>query len=146
MPKDLKLIGDRETIELQHDRGIQRGNVAMPDVAGHPGEKNVGVAALKRSGHRHLWNGMTLPKIFAEKQCINAGRVAAHNDVLIVVWKNLGLDEITWAQQFRDCASLPNTAQCALLEFFIILEVGPLQLFAGQPGNFFAVTESEMAR
>src|SRR6266536_249212 len=33
MPEDLELIRDRKTIELQHDRRIERGDVAVPDVA-----------------------------------------------------------------------------------------------------------------
>src|SRR5438309_12002933 len=94
MPEDLKLIGYRETIELQHHRRIKRGDVAMPDVARDAGEKDGGVAAFEAAHHRHLGNGMALPEIFAEEERVDASGVAAHDHVLVIVGKNLGLDEV----------------------------------------------------
>src|SRR6478752_7696237 len=101
MSKDSQLVGCRETIELQHHRWVKRGDVAVPDVARHPGEENVGITAFECAHHRQFWNGMPLPKIFAEKKCINARGVAAHDHILVVVWKNFRLDEVTRAQQIR---------------------------------------------
>src|SRR5438477_6562681 len=71
MPKNLQPIALREAIELKHDRRIKRRDVAMPDVARHAGEKDVGVTALERLWQRQLGDGMSLPKIFAQKQTID---------------------------------------------------------------------------
>ena len=108
--KDLELIGHRETIELQHDRRIERGDVAMPDVARDAGEKDVRVAAFKASRHRHLGNGMALPEIFAQKERVNPGGVAAHDHILVVVRENLRLDEVARAQEIGDRACLAHGA------------------------------------
>src|SRR5205085_3061504 len=97
MPEDLELIGDWETIELQHHRWIKRGDVAMPDVACDAGEKDGGVAAFEAAHHRHLGNGMALPEIFAEEERVDAGGIPAHDHVLVVVRKNLRLDEVAGA-------------------------------------------------
>ena len=114
MAKDLELIVHRKTIELQHDRGIKRGDVAMPDVARHAGEKDVGVAAFEAAHHRHLGNGMALAEIFAEKERVDPGGVAAHDHVLVVVGKNLRLDEIARAQEIGDRARFAHRAKSAL--------------------------------
>src|ERR1043166_5494599 len=98
MPKDLQLIARGKAIELEHDRGIKRGDVAMPDVPGHPGEKDVGVAAFERARDRQLRNGMALPEIFAQKKGVDPGGVAAHDRVLIIVGENLRLNEIARAE------------------------------------------------
>src|SRR5262249_13530885 len=78
MPEDLQLIGHRKTIEFQHDRRIERSDVAMPDVVRNPSEEDVRVAALERANHRKLGNGMALPEIFTQEQRINPRGVAAH--------------------------------------------------------------------
>ena len=101
MPKDLQLIRHREAVELQHDRGIKRRDVAMPDVACHPGEEDVRVPTFESARHRQLGNGMALPKVFAQKQGIDACGVASHDHVLIIVGKNLRLNEVARAQQIR---------------------------------------------
>ena len=101
MPKDLQLIGRREAVELQHDRRIKRGDVAMPDVARHTGEEDVGVTAFECARHRHFGNGMALPKIFAQEERVDARGVAAHDHVLVIVRKNLRLNEVARAQQIR---------------------------------------------
>ncbi len=64
MPKDLQFVGDGKAIELQHDRRIKRGDIAMPHVVRHTGEEDVSVTAFERSRHRQFGNGMTLPEIF----------------------------------------------------------------------------------
>src|SRR5215475_14279743 len=99
MPKDFELIRHREAVELQHDGWIKRCYVAMPDVARHTGEEDVGVTAFESARHRQFGNGMALPKIFAQEKRIDARGVAANDHVLIVVRKNLCLNEIARAQQ-----------------------------------------------
>src|SRR5438105_12828522 len=95
MPKNLKLIGYRKTIELQHDRRVKRGHVAMPDVARNAGEVDGGEAAFKTHCQWHFRNAVSLPQIFAQKERVNASGVAAHDHILVVVGKYLRLDEIT---------------------------------------------------
>ena len=97
MPEDLQLIGHRKAIEFQHDRRIERSDVAVPDVVRDPGEEDVGVTALKRAHHWQFGNGMALPEIFAQKQRIDPRGVAAHDHILVVVRKNLRLDEVARA-------------------------------------------------
>src|SRR5438046_1627156 len=89
MPEDLKLVGDRKTIELQHDRRIERSDVAMPDIARHSGEVDGSEAAFETHGQRHFWNAVALPQIFPEKERVDPGGVAAHDDILIIVGKDL---------------------------------------------------------
>src|SRR6516225_7156220 len=101
MPKDLQLIRSGETIELQHHRWIKRGDVAVPDVARDADEEDVGVTAFESARHRQLGNGMALPEIFAQEKRVNPRGVAAHDHVLVVVRKNLRLDEVTRAEQVR---------------------------------------------
>src|SRR5437870_12285856 len=101
MAENLQLIRRRETPELQHHRRIKRSDVAVPDVARDAGEEDVGVAAFERARHRQFGNGMALPEIFAQEKRVNARGVAAHDHVLVIVWKNLRLDEVAWAEQVR---------------------------------------------
>jgi hypothetical protein len=44
---------------------------------------------------------MPLAGIFAKEKRVDARGVAAHDDVLVVVGKNLRLNEVAWAQQVR---------------------------------------------
>src|SRR5437016_138785 len=97
MPEDLELIGRRETVELQHDRRVERSHVAVPDVVGNTSEKNIGVTAFKRLGDGKLRNRLPLPKIFAKKQRVNAGGIPPNNYILIIVRKNLRLNEVARA-------------------------------------------------
>src|SRR5262249_14829369 len=101
MPKDLQLIRRREAVELQHDRRIKRCDITMPDVARYTGEKDVGITAFECAWHRQFGNGMALPKIFAQKQRVDTRSVAADDYVLIIIRKNLRLNEVTLAQQVR---------------------------------------------
>src|SRR4029079_13060442 len=94
MPEDLELVGDGKTIELQHDRWIERSDVAVPDVTRDPGEVDGSETAFQTACHRHLRNAVSLPQILAQEKSIDAGGVAAHDHVLIVVRENLRLDEI----------------------------------------------------
>ena len=96
--KNLKLIGCRKTIELQHDRGIERGDVAMPNVARDACEIDCSESTFETVDHRQIGNGMALPQIFAQKKRVDAGGVTTHDHVLIVVRENLRLDEITRAE------------------------------------------------
>src|SRR4029077_11149620 len=101
MSKDLELVRCGKTVELQHDRRVKRSDVAMPHVARHAGKKNVGVTSFECAHHRQFGNGMPLAKIFAKEKRVDARGVAAHDDVLVVVGKNLRLNEVAWAQQVR---------------------------------------------
>src|SRR5438046_4861597 len=101
MPEDLQLIGHGKTIELQHDRRIKRSDVAVPNVVRNSCEEDVGVTALECAGHGQLGDGMPLPKIFAQEQRVDARRVAADNGVLVIVRKDLRLDEVALAEQVR---------------------------------------------
>ena len=135
MPKDLKLIGHRKAIELQHDGRIERGDVAMPDVARDAGEKDGGVTAFEAAHHRHLGNGMALPEIFAQEERVDAGGVAAHDHVLIVVGENLRLDEIARAQEIGDGARFAHGAERASPEPVRVFEIGALEFLAGERGD-----------
>src|ERR1044071_9587271 len=97
MPEDLQLIAHRKTIEFQHDRRIERSDIAMPDVVRNPGKEDIDVTAFKRTHHWQFGNGMALPEIFAQKQRIDPCGVAADDYILIVVRKNLRLNEVTRA-------------------------------------------------
>ena len=132
MAKDLELVGRGPAIELEHDGGVERGDVAMPDVPRDAGEKDRGVTALKSSHHRHLGNGMALPIILAQKERIDPGGVPAHDHVLIVVGKNLGLDEVARAQQIRDSPGFTNGAKGAFPKTLAAGGKFALELFAGQ--------------
>src|SRR6266480_5984795 len=144
MAEDLQLIRHRKTIELQHDRGIERSDVAVPDVVCNPGEEDVGVPTLERARHWQLGNGMALPKIFAQEQRINPRSVAAHDHILIVVGKNLRLDEVARAEQLGDRACFMDRAQCPRTESFIVVDICSLQSFAGECGEFVAFPKTEM--
>ena len=96
--KNLKLVRCWETIELQHHGRIERGDVAMPDVACDAGEVNGSESALETTGHRQLGNGMALPQVFAEKKRVDAGGVTTHDHILVVIRENLRLDEIARAE------------------------------------------------
>ena len=97
MPKDLKLIGGGEAVELQHDRRIKRGDIAVPDSARYAREVDGGKAAFETHRHRHFRNAVALPQIFPQKKRVDASGVAAHDHILVVVGKDLRLDEITRA-------------------------------------------------
>src|SRR5438552_18470692 len=84
MPEDLELVGDRKTIELQHDRWIERSDVAVPDVTRDPGEVDGGETAFKIAWHRHLRNTVSLLQILAQKKGVDTGGVAAHDHMLLV--------------------------------------------------------------
>src|SRR5438046_9447247 len=116
MSEDLELIGDWETIELQHNGGIKRGDVAMPNVVDNAREKDHGVTAFETAHHRHLGNGMALPVIFAEEERIDAGGISAHDDVLVVVGKNLRLNEVARAEEIGDGVRFAHSAEGTLPE------------------------------
>src|SRR5437879_13050411 len=97
MPEYLVLVRLRKTIEMHHDRLVKLRDVAVPNVARYIVEKDVGVAAFDTAHHRHFRNGMALTKIFAQEKRVDPRGVAAHDRVLVIVGKNLRLDEITWA-------------------------------------------------
>ena len=115
MPEDLQLVGRGKTIELQHDRRIKRGDVAMPDVMRDAGKEDVCITAFERAHHRHLRDGMALPKVFPQKQRIDARRVAANDHVLVIVRENLRLDEVARTEQIRDTPGFRARAHSARL-------------------------------
>src|ERR1700730_16923351 len=144
MPENLEPIARGKTIELQHDRRIKRRHVAMPDVARHAGKEDVGVAAFERLHHWHRGNGMALPEIFAQEEGVDPGGVAAHDHVLVIVRKNLRLDEITGAKQFRHRASFAHRAKRTLTKLLVVVDVRALQFLSRERGKLFAVAKSEM--
>src|SRR5260370_11941713 len=87
-------IALRKATNLEHDRRIQRGDVEMPDVERDAGEQAVGVTAFERLRQRQLGNAVSLSKVFAEKQTVDPRRVPAHDHVLIIVGKDLRLNEV----------------------------------------------------
>src|SRR4030095_7483953 len=126
MSKDLELIGHPDTIELQHDRGIEGGDVAMPDVASNPGEIDGGEATFESARQRHLRDAMALAQIFSQKERVDTGGIATHDHVLVVVRKNLRLDKVAWAQKLGQRTRFPHRAQGTLTEPFVVVEVGAL--------------------
>src|SRR5947199_10155319 len=96
MSEDFEPIALRKAIELEHDRRIKRGDVAMPDVARDAGEKDVGVTAFERLRQRQLGNAVSLSEVFAEKQTVDPRRAPAHDHVLRIVRKGQRLNEATW--------------------------------------------------
>src|SRR5204862_3717907 len=63
MAEDLQLIAHRKTIEFQHDRRVERSDVAVPDVVRNSGEEDISVSTFECAHHRQFWNGMALPEI-----------------------------------------------------------------------------------
>ena len=118
----------------------------MPDVAGHAGEEDVGVTALEAAHQRHLRNGIALPEIFPQEKRINPRRVTAHDDILIIVRKNLGLDEIAGAEQIGDRARFAHRTECARAKPFVIVDVSALKFLPGKRRNFFALAKPKMPR
>ena len=57
---------------------------------------------------------MALPEIFAQKERVDPGGVAAHDHVLVVVRENLRLDEVARAEQIGHRAGLAHGAEGAL--------------------------------
>src|SRR5438105_15917976 len=98
MPENLEPIAHGKAIELEHDRRVKRGHVAMPDVVSDAGEENVGVTAFERLRQRQFRNRVPLPKIFAQEKRVDARRVAAVDYILIAVGKNLCLNEVARSQ------------------------------------------------
>src|ERR1700720_640569 len=98
MSEDLQSIALREAIKLEHDRRIKGRDVAMPDAARDAGEEDVGVTAFEALRQRQFGNAVFLTKVFAQKQTVDSSRIAAHDHVLVVVRKNLCLDEVTRAK------------------------------------------------
>src|SRR5207248_10465719 len=92
MAEDLQLIAHRETIEFQHDRRVERSDVAVPDVVRNSGEEDISVSTFEWAHDRQLGNGMALPEILAQEQRIDSRCIAANDHILIVVGKNLRLD------------------------------------------------------
>ena len=130
MPENLELIACREAIELQHDRRIERGDVAMPDVARNAGEENIGVTAFKSAHHRHLRNRVTLPEILAQEERVDARGIPAHDHVLIVIRKNLRLDEVAGTEQIGDGSRFAHSAYRTLSELFVALQISAFQFLA----------------
>src|SRR6266704_2797758 len=98
MSKDLQSIACGKAIELEHDRRIKRRDVAMPDVARDARKEDIGVTAFERLRQRQLRNAVFLAKIFAQEQTVDSRRITTHDHVLIIVGKNLCLNEVARAE------------------------------------------------
>ena len=146
MPENLEPVTRGKAIELQHDRRVKRSDVAVPDVVRNTGKKDVGIPAFERSRHRHFGNGMAPPEIFAQEDGVDARSVATHDYVLVVVGKNLRLDEIARAEQISYLARFAHCTERTLAEVFRVAGVGALQFFPSQRGKFFALAKTEMPR
>src|SRR6266404_5190585 len=118
----------------------------MPHVAGDASEEDIGVTALEAAHKRHLRNGMALSEIFAQEESINPRGVTAHDYILIIVRKNLGLDEIARAEQISDRARFAHRTEHACAEFFRIIDVSALQFFARKRRELFSIAKAEMVR
>ena len=118
----------------------------MPDVPRHAGEEDIGVAALEPARHRHLRNAVALPEIFAQEKRVNAGGVAAHDHILVVVGENLRLDEVARAEQLGDRAGLAHGAKGALLKSLFARLISALQFLPCQGRNLCALAKTEMPR
>ena len=75
---------------------------------------------------------MALPVVFAEEERVDPGCVATHNHVLVIVRKDLRLDEITRAQEICHGARFSHGAEGALLEAIRFFEIGALELLAAE--------------
>ena len=64
--------------------------------------KHVRVTARKRARLAELRDGVALVQVFAQKERVDLRRVAAHDDILIAVREDLGLDEVARAEQVAD--------------------------------------------
>src|SRR5260370_15239766 len=118
----------------------------MPYVASDTSEENIRVTSLEAAHKRHLRNGMALPEILAQEESINPRGVTAHDHILIIVRKNLGLDEIARAEQIGDRARFLHRTERACAEFFRIIDVSALQFFASKRRELFSIAKAEMVR
>src|SRR4029450_9160443 len=106
---------------------------------------DIGVTAFERACHWHLGNGMALPEIFAQEYRIDAGGVAPHDYVLVIVGENLRLDEVARAEQIGDRTRFAHRTECPLAESFRIVDVCALQFFARSDGTPFAIRTAKIA-
>ncbi len=74
----------------------------MPHVFHQAGPEHVGIAAGEKPGLVQGRYGVLLVEILAQEQGVDLGGVPAHDDVLVVVRENLGLDKITRTEQVAD--------------------------------------------
>ena len=75
---------------------------------------------------------MALSEIFAEKERVDPRGVAAHDHILVVVGKNLRLDEVARAQEIGDGAGLAHGAERAFAKSFAVLAICTLQFLAAK--------------
>ena len=108
----------------------------MPDVLRHAAEKNVGVAALETPRHREFGDGVAPPQIFAQEQGVDLRRIAAHDDILEIVRKNLRLREVTAAQEVGNGTGLaPHVVQRVGGKGIRIVQVGLLDAASEEVGS-----------
>src|SRR5437773_8386302 len=118
----------------------------MPDVAGDTREKNRGVTAFETAHHRHLGNGMALPVIFAEEERVDPGGISAHDHVLVIIGKNLRLNEVARAEEVGDRARFAHSAEGTLPEAIGAFKVSALQFLAAERRDLRFVAESKVLR
>jgi len=97
--QQIQFVALRFDVESQDEGRIQRLHVAMPDVTQDALAENIRVTARERARFAVLRDRMTLMQVLAQKKRVDFCRVAANNDVLVVVRKDLRLDKITRAEQ-----------------------------------------------
>ncbi len=101
-----ELVRRRQAAELEHEARVKRRDVAMPDIARDAGEKNVRVAPLERARLRQIGQRMPPAQVLAKEEGVGLGGAAAHDHVLVIVGKNLRLDEIAGAERLGQRARL----------------------------------------
>ena len=89
---------------------------------------------------------MALPEIFPQKERVDARGVAAHDHILVVVGKYLGLDEVARAQEIGDRARFAHGAQRPCAKSITVFEIGTLQFLAAERRDFLLAAQSEMLR
>ncbi len=124
LEEDAEGIGGRRVPEFQHHRRIQRGDVAMENVARDAASTHLGIAARERLGLAAGRDRMMLGKVGAHHQRVDLGRVPAQDRVLIRIRKNLRLHKVAGGERFRDVAGLAHLFERGLKErLAIVVEV-----------------------
>jgi hypothetical protein len=94
----VQFIFTRQVVVSQHDRRIERSNVAVEHASRHSLMFHARIAADDIPALVRPRDRMALVKIFPQEERIDFGRVPAQGYVLIRIRKNLRLDEIAGRQ------------------------------------------------
>ena len=89
-------------------------DIAVQDVFHYPGLEDVRISSGHFGPLFELWDRVLLAQIFPQKERVDFGRIAPHDDVLVRERKNLGLEKAARAQEITDSAGLPHVVQSVL--------------------------------